>query len=466
MPKRDKDPNSVRYPLARLQGLSEFMAFARDADWRPARIDTALLARLGIAQGKEAEVIYALEFLGLIDDNNTPTSEFEELKQNYQVTMRRLVQAKYGELFSIIPPRLINQARLMNFFGPPIERAEYQARLIFWFCEQAGIELLDLGKHMDAEKLNRLLRQPEGLKLEFKQTLYRLNDTDPQQRAIGWDALIRDILALANGNVGASEQPAYLIIGVGDKLNSDGSRELFNVGDAIPTTPEILSRVNANCHPPLLDIRCETVRIDNKRIFVITIPPTPYLHQTTRRLVGPNGRTAYQENSVFIRVGETTKVASPAELTGVLADKQKILKPQESVEEPQPATFAFTFDFLHLEIARRCRSLFQSAYYDEAILNAFKVIEEKVRHTARLRPEDIGVKLMSDAFNVDSPRLVYSQIKAEQEGALALFRGGIGCFKNPHSHRFVNVTDPVEAFEILCFASTLCRVVDAVEVKA
>ncbi len=36
---------------------------------------------------------------------------------------------------------MINQVKLVKFFGPPIETAEYQSKLFVWFCQQANIDL-------------------------------------------------------------------------------------------------------------------------------------------------------------------------------------------------------------------------------------------------------------------------------------------------------------------------------------
>ncbi len=147
--------HKVRYPYARLTGMKEFMAFVREPDWKPETINPNLLQTLGIAKSKEREAIHALRFLGILADDGTPTIEFDSLKQDYLGTMKRLVFEKYKELFKIIPANLVNQSRLVKFFGLSADTSEYQAKLFAWFCEEAGIDLPNLEKHFHRSRFDK-----------------------------------------------------------------------------------------------------------------------------------------------------------------------------------------------------------------------------------------------------------------------------------------------------------------------
>jgi uncharacterized protein (TIGR02391 family) len=140
-------------------------------------------------------------------------------------------------------------------------------------------------------------------------------------------------------------------------------------------------------------------------------------------------------------------------LRALLRDLTKSESPQSAKKDPSPKDLLK--EGISPNIAKRCNQLYRLKHYDEAVFNAFKCVEEDIRNRAGAAPEDVGVALVSKAMNPKAPILVFSGVTAEQEAFHSLFRGAIGAFKNPHSHRFIELADSNDALRLLQFASLL-----------
>ncbi len=143
----------------------------------------------------------------------------------------------------------------------------------------------------------------------------------------------------------------------------------------------------------------------------------------------------------------------------VLARKGKPSDDSSRVQPPQAAHF--NLEHLHPKLKEKCSDHFYAEKYDDAILNACKVVEVYTRELADLQEADIGVPLVRKAFNPKKPILRYSDHDGEQEAISHLFSGFIGVFKNPQSHRFMNIEDPLTAFEVINFANHLCKILES-----
>lgn len=116
--------------------------------------------------------------------------------------------------------------------------------------------------------------------------------------------------------------------------------------------------------------------------------------------------------------------------------------------------------YIHPLILRSCFGLLQASEFESAVLQAFKVIETTIRSKIGGDPDQVGVKLIRVAFHPETgPLRDRSLPKAEREAFAHYLAGAFGYYKNPCSHRDVEM-DYETALERLVVASNLLKVVD------
>jgi uncharacterized protein (TIGR02391 family) len=110
------------------------------------------------------------------------------------------------------------------------------------------------------------------------------------------------------------------------------------------------------------------------------------------------------------------------------------------------------------EIERAARAHFLRGEFDIAVFGAMREVEIAVREAAGLPGDRIGVTLMKEAFGEGKPLWDPQMHGGEAVALMDLFKGSIGLFKNPSSHRQVDFEDPVEAAEAVILADLLLRI--------
>ncbi len=117
---------------------------------------------------------------------------------------------------------------------------------------------------------------------------------------------------------------------------------------------------------------------------------------------------------------------------------------------------------LHPVLAQKIWPTFVRGDYDTAIFQSFKEVEVNVRKVGGFPNDLIGVKLMNAAFHSETgPLRDEKLLPAERQAEAALFVGAIGRYKNPPSHRDIDIDTPEIAAEIIYLASHLLRIVDS-----
>lgn len=116
---------------------------------------------------------------------------------------------------------------------------------------------------------------------------------------------------------------------------------------------------------------------------------------------------------------------------------------------------------LHPMIASACWSAFLRGEYDTAVFQAYREVEVAIRAAGQYSANDYGPDLARRAFDSKSgPLTDLSKPTAEREALAHLVAGALGSYKNPHSHRKVQLSVE-ESVEMIIIASHILRIVES-----
>jgi uncharacterized protein (TIGR02391 family) len=119
---------------------------------------------------------------------------------------------------------------------------------------------------------------------------------------------------------------------------------------------------------------------------------------------------------------------------------------------------------LHPRIAQRVQQQFLLGEFELAVFASMKEVEVRVRELAGESQSLLGTRLMQQAFSAENGALTDPDADpGEQVAMMELFKGAIGLFKNPTSHRPVNFDDPTLAAEVILTGDLLLRLLDQVQ---
>jgi uncharacterized protein (TIGR02391 family) len=121
--------------------------------------------------------------------------------------------------------------------------------------------------------------------------------------------------------------------------------------------------------------------------------------------------------------------------------------------------------YVHPMIVKKSFPLLKNGQFESAVLQAFKTIETSIRKRISADSEDVGAKLIRKAFNPENgPLTDYDLPKAEREAFCNYVAGAFGYYKNPCSHRDVEM-DFISAFDRIVVASDLLKVIEKAKIN-
>ncbi len=163
---------------------------------------------------------------------------------------------------------------------------------------------------MDRQKLKQLLKSEEGPKLDFKEVLHLVNESDKKE-------LTKDVIAMANSRGGRG----YILFGVQDK-----TKKVMGI-NALDFKEEQIQQIIYNrCDPPV-PISIDFMKYENATLAVLTV----FRSSQKPHMMLQNG-------AFYIRRGSTTDVARRSEIANLFQENgimtyETVLLKNASLEE-------------------------------------------------------------------------------------------------------------------------------------
>ena len=116
--------------------------------------------------------------------------------------------------------------------------------------------------------------------------------------------------------------------------------------------------------------------------------------------------------------------------------------------------------YVHREVMDKSFELLAKRQFESAVLQAFKCVEIRIREKSGSSADDVGVKLIRRAFDPKTGVLTNMSLPVAEREALSNYvAGAYGLYKNPCSHRDVEM-EFLEAFERIVIASNILKLVE------
>jgi len=139
-------PNTKAAPYAAPENVMRVLQKVRQTGLRGA-VDTDYLRQLGINEGMISRTFGALQFLGFLDADGTPTTLLERFKvaddSEWQAILEEAIRSSYAEIFRAVDPSSDTRSRVLTAFKPmqPNKQWGRMTTLFLGLCEASGISV-------------------------------------------------------------------------------------------------------------------------------------------------------------------------------------------------------------------------------------------------------------------------------------------------------------------------------------
>lgn len=174
---------------------------------------------------------------------------------------------------------------------------------------------------MTIEELKSIIKQGENAKVDFKSEWYKYSEAKKPKIN---SEFVRDMLALANGDIHSVNKTSYLIIGIMDDNDTRDDENVTSVEDIDNKiydfdkskmmfldkfTQQLLDTLNNYSQPEFLALDIKWYELgEDTNILVLAIPPHGRLISLSEDLRLDN--TTDKKGTVYYRIGENVRVAS------------------------------------------------------------------------------------------------------------------------------------------------------------
>ena len=130
----------------------------------PERVDADYLRDAAIPEGTVHRTLFALRFLGLVNERDEPTQALQSMHtstdEEYRAVLAGLIREAYSEVFNVIDPAEDTQDRILNVFRryTPASQRGRMAAFFLGLCREAGIPTLDAPRQRAMSGTRQIVR--------------------------------------------------------------------------------------------------------------------------------------------------------------------------------------------------------------------------------------------------------------------------------------------------------------------